>query len=119
MINVPEIPDELMPNEISIFPAIMGQDADAAYSPTYAASPSMTLHCSAQPRDAEELIDIQGRITRILNYHIFFNCDPGVFPRDKIVTVDSLGNTRTLFVQATSNEGGANIAWVVRAIERL
>ena len=119
MINIPSIPDDLMVNEVSVYPAIMGQDADAAYRPTYSTSSSTTVCCSVQPRMVEEVFDDQQRIQRILNYHVFFTCEPNVKPRDHLVWQDQTGAIHTLIVQATRNEGGVGLAWVVRAIERL
>lgn len=120
MLDLLPIPDELMPHVCDIYPATVGQDADGAYAPTYSSQPVLqTVPCSAQPRQAEEVIDDQNRIYRYLRYHVFFNCDPGVSPRDKLIVTDSHGVTRTLFAEATRDEGGMGAYYVVRASERI
>ena len=119
MIDIPALPDDLMPNIASLYIPVMGQDADAAYNPGYPRSPSwQNVPCSAQPRMVEEMMDDQNRIQRVQNYHVFFAFDPQLPARSKLlVKID--GNWHTLIVQATRNEGGVGVAFVVRAIERL
>lgn len=115
-----EISGLIMDNTIDIYPAIAGQDIDGGMAYTYSNTPAQIgVPCSCQPRDVEQVIDEQNRITELLNYHVFFNFNPGIKPRDKLQFVDGFNVTHLLFVGATRDEGGAGAYFVVRAVERL
>ncbi len=109
----------ILVNAVDIYTAITGQDADAAYQPTYGPPAQSCVPCSVQQRDVEEVFDDQNRLTQRLTYHVFFPTDPHVRPRDKLLWRDSCGRIRTLIVQATRNEAGRDSTFVVRTIERI
>jgi hypothetical protein len=120
MLDFVDIPADLLPNRVDIYPAAVGQDIDGAYKPTYSAQPSwQNLPCNAQPRQGEEVFDEQNRISRVKHYHVFFNGNPNVTPRDKLVVTDPDGTTHILYVEADRNEGGFSVYYVIRCIERL
>ena len=120
MLSFIPIPAGLLPNHVDIYPAMVGQDVDAAYMPSYSPLPAMqNIPCGAQGRQVEELFDEQMRIMRFKRYHVFFNDNPHVSPRDKLVVTDANGNVHTMFVDATRDEGGVGAYYVVRATERL
>src|SRR5271157_1086626 len=118
MLDLIDIPGDLLPNRCDVYPAMVGQDSDAAYAPTYSQLPSyQRLPCGAQPRQVEELFDDQNRIMRYKRYHVFFNGNPHVGPRDKLVVTNPDGSVHTLLVDATKDEGGMGGYYVVRATE--
>ena len=120
MLDIIPIPGDLLPDRVDIYPATVGQDADGAYNPTYSSLPAQqNIPCAAQPRQVEELFDDQNRIMRFKRYHVFFNDNPEVTPRDKLIVTHSDGSFSTLFVDATRNEGGMGVYYVTRATERL
>ncbi len=120
MLDFLDIPPDLMPNSMDVYPAVATQDADGAYSPTYSALPAyQNIPCGAQPRQVEEIFDDQMRISRLKQYHIFVNTDLNVSPRDKLIVTDANGRTHTLYVDATRDEGGMGAFFVIRATERL
>lgn len=94
-------------------------DEEGGYSPSYSDSPSQSnVACSIQYlQDAEE-VDNLGRITQARLYHFFFQNEPGVSPRDKLVWVDNSGVTRTAYVQASKDMGFFGVVYRVGAIER-
>ena len=120
MLDFLDIPPELMPNKCDVYPATATQDADGAYNPTYPANPVyQNIPCGAQPRQVEEIFDDQMRIMRYKRWHVFFNGHINVSPRDKLIVSNPDGAVHTLFVEATKDEGGMGIYFVVRASERL
>lgn len=109
---------QVLENECDIYTALSSQDKDGG--PQYQATPTaLGIPCSIQPKEVDEIIDDQNRITQVQYYHVFFAEDPGVRPRDKLLYSDSRGLTRTLFCRATRDEGGRGAAFVVRAIEKI
>lgn len=115
-----EIGGLIVDDTVDIYLATKGRGTDGDPTFTYSSTPNQSgFPCSCQPLEAEEVIDEQGRLTEIMPYHVIFNDNPQVKPRDKIQWTDSNGVTHLLFVRATRNEGGANSYWFVRAIERL
>jgi len=121
MLDFLDIPPELMPNKMDVYPATVAQDADGAYNPTYPPNPVyQNISCGAQPRQVEEIFDDQQRIMRYKRWHVFLNgSDVMVGPRDKLLVTDATGAVHTLFVEATKDEGGMGVYFVVRASERL
>ena len=109
---------QVLENAIDIYRAILGQDS--AGGPQYPDFPSqIAVPCSIQPREVDEIVDEQNRVTQVQYYHVFFSDDPGVRARDMMQYTDARGNTRILFARATRDEGGRGAIFVVRAIERI
>lgn len=112
MLDYLDIPDDLLPSTVDIYPATVGQD--------YASQPAQqAIPCNAQPRLVEEIFDEQQRISRVRRYHVFFNDNPNVSVRDKMIVQQPDGSTHTLFVEVDRDEGGMGAYFVIRAIERL
>lgn len=109
----------ILNQRINLYFAALSEDSSGG--PQYTTdTPDITnVPCSIQPREVDELIDDQGRVTQVQWYHVFFASNPGVTPRDLMTYVDTRGVVRRLFVRATRDEGGRGEIFVVRAIERL
>ena len=106
-------------NRVNIYAAIPGRDVDGGVQFPYPPMPTYVKQpCTVQPISASEIED-QGRITMIRGYKIMFGVPIALSPRDKIVWVDNVGNTRNIFVQANRDEAGRGAAFTVYAEERV
>lgn len=106
-------------NRVNIFQSMSARDNDGGPQYPYPSKPTyLNQACTVQPIGAAEVED-QGRITMIRSYKIMFGVPIALNPRDKIVWVDNVGNTRNIFVQANRDEAGRGAAFTVYAEERV
>lgn len=104
---------------MNIWDAVQTQDVDGGPQYTYPSVTRANVPASCQAGEVAELIDEQGRVTRMLEYKVVFAFNPGVTARDQITFTDSAGQSHILFAQATRDEAGRGSTWIVRAIEKL
>ena len=89
----------------------------SAYSTLIAAS----VPCSVQAGEAQVVYDVQQRPSaQVRDYLIVFASDPGLAVRDKIVWIDDLGISHTIFASGPATcAAGRLAAWEAHGTERL
>ncbi len=109
----------MLDNRADIYLSTSGRGTDGGVTYPYPSTPTYRqVPCSAQAMGFFEDSGQDGRITQVTEWKLIFAMAINVTPRDKIVTVDPQGVTRTMYVEAARDNAGRNAAFTVRAIER-
>lgn len=108
----------VLANRVDLYRAVAGISG-TGYKPTYSAYPDVvSIPCSVQPvalTAGEE--GGPRRVNVISAYRLIFDRDWDMDVRDKLAWTDSLGVTRTLFVETTKDNAGRNAAFSIVAVE--
>lgn len=108
----------VLANRIDLYRAIPGVSG-TGYRPTYPDTPDVSsIPCSVQP--TQLVAGEEGgpqRVNVINAYRVITSRDWNMGVRDKLVWTDTLGVSRTLFVETTKDNAGRGAAFSVVAVE--